>query len=236
MTRNQCAVCLVEMLGIGQKILVFGERIRQAEELYRILQERFPEKIGRYHSGQGEQANKNALERFRDGEYRILIACKSLDEGIDIPDAAIGIILSGTSGQRQRTRCLGRIIRKADGKERASLYYLHAAETAEDHCFLPNRKHMGIYELKFCPDTHKVSHEIYDRRAEMIFGEMCQKQISFQMRQEIANCLYRGSIRSDWQKDEDEIRRCIAESESVRDRNYWICMQKMKGKSSFVLD
>lgn len=100
--RNSCALELIALLGIKEKIIIFGERIRQADELYEQLKIRYPGRIGRYHSQMGSQANKNTLELFRDGEIRVLIACKSLDEGIDIPDVSVGIILSGTSGQRQR--------------------------------------------------------------------------------------------------------------------------------------
>lgn len=226
--RVQCAECLIELIGTGQKVIVFGERISQAEELYRILQKQFPGKTGRCHSKMGVQANKNSLERFQNGETRILITCKSLDEGINIPDASIGIILSGTSMQRQRTQRLGRIIRKAEGKEKASLYYLHAAETSEEQCFLPEADTSKIYELKYCPDTQKFTHEAYDRLAEAVFEQMCRKNISPEVKQEIVNCLYRESIRSDWQKDDREIRRNIEKSGCMRDRNYRICMRKMK--------
>ena len=132
--RLDCAQDLIRLLGIQQKILIFSERILQAETLYKLLENQYPGKIGRYHSKMGPQANKNALERFRLGDIRILIACKAIDEGVDIPDAAVGIILSGTSVQRQRIQRLGRIIRKKEGKEQALLYYLHvtAAKPVKD--------------------------------------------------------------------------------------------------------
>lgn len=116
--RLDCAQDLIRLLGIQQKILIFSERILQAETLYKLLENQYPGKIGRYHSKMGPQANKNALERFRLGDIRILIACKAIDEGVDIPDAAVGIILSGTSVQRQRIQRLGRIIRKKKEKNR----------------------------------------------------------------------------------------------------------------------
>ncbi|MDO5411037.1 MAG: DEAD/DEAH box helicase [Lachnospiraceae bacterium] len=225
--RNRCAFHLIEMLGIQQKIIVFGERINQAEELYRMLQEHFPGKVGRYHSQMGSQANKNALERFRHGESRILVACKSMDEGIDVPDASVGIILSGTSVQRQRTQRLGRIIRRADGKKRASLYYLHAAETSEDQCFLPAAETSRIFELEYDSETGRFGHDDYDRAAEIVFHRMSRKNNSTKVQQEIARCLYKGKIRADWKLDENEIRKRIEEADSVRDKNYWICMQKL---------
>lgn len=47
------------------------------------------------------------LERFRTGEVRLLIACKSMDEGVDVPDAAVGIILSGTPRAARELRGWG---------------------------------------------------------------------------------------------------------------------------------
>ncbi|MCM1217432.1 MAG: DEAD/DEAH box helicase family protein [Lachnospiraceae bacterium] len=61
--RISCACDLIRQLDSHEKILIFSERISQAEELYQLLQESYAEKIGRYHSKMGKQANKNVLER-----------------------------------------------------------------------------------------------------------------------------------------------------------------------------
>ena len=53
-----------------------------------------------------------------------------LDEGIDVPEAGVGIIVSGTGSKRAYVQRLGRILRKKEGKE-AVLYELIAAETSE---------------------------------------------------------------------------------------------------------
>lgn len=155
--RLACVCELVERLGTREKIMIFGERISQADELYRRLSEKYPGRIGRYHSQMGRQANKNALERFSIGELRILISCKAIDEGVDVPDASVGIVLSGTSVQRQRIQRLGRIIRNAEGKDRASLYYLHVEESAEDAEFLPDVEEDCIFELAYQEEMGGIS-------------------------------------------------------------------------------
>lgn len=53
-----------------------------------------------------------------------------LDEGIDVPDADVGIIISGTGSERAFVQRLGRILRKKKGKE-AILYELVSADTSE---------------------------------------------------------------------------------------------------------
>lgn len=236
--RITCAYDLVERLPPNEKILIFGERISQTDELYQSLRKRYPGKVGRYHSRMGQLANRNTLNRFRDGELRILIACKAIDEGVDVPDAAIGIILSGTSVQRQRIQRLGRIIRRAEGKSRAALYYLHLADTAEDSCFLPDTDRDLIFELEYLPDTREFLNPIYDRAAERLLTDMRSAGADAGTLAEARRCLRLGSVRSDWvqrhhDRDMDDMDMTdadmkIKETTSVRDKNYWICMKKMQ--------
>jgi superfamily II DNA or RNA helicase len=54
-----------------------------------------------------------------------------LDEGIDVPDANVGIIVSGTGSSREFIQRLGRILRPAEGKDKAILYELISKETGE---------------------------------------------------------------------------------------------------------
>jgi superfamily II DNA or RNA helicase len=70
------------------------------------------------------------LDGFREGKYRVIATSKVLDEGIDVPDASLGIILSGTGSKREFTQRLGRILRKAEGK-RARLVEIISRSTAE---------------------------------------------------------------------------------------------------------
>ena len=46
---------------------------------------------------------------------------KVLDEGVDVPDANIGVILSGSGSRREFVQRLGRILRKK-GDKKAVLY------------------------------------------------------------------------------------------------------------------
>ncbi len=77
----------------------------------------------------GKERNE-ILERFKSGIYKAVVTSKVLDEGIDIPDADVGIIISGTGSERAFVQRLGRILRKKKGKE-AVLYELVSADTSE---------------------------------------------------------------------------------------------------------
>lgn len=226
-SRISCTCELVRRLPQAGKILIFGERIRQADELCELLREQYPERVGRYHSQMGQTANRNALERFRDGSIRILIACRAVDEGLDVPDADIGIILSGTSVQRQRIQRLGRVIRTAEGKERASLYYLHLEGTTEDLCFLPDTGGNRIFDLEYLADTKSFLTPSYDEAAEALLSEMRLAGACPAVLDEAARCLDLGCVRSDWLLGRSELNLRIENAKNTAARNYWLCMKKI---------
>lgn len=71
------------------------------------------------------------LQRFRRGEYSRVITSKVLNEGIDVPEANVAVVLSGTGSMREHVQRLGRILRKGEGKL-ALLYEVVAADTSEE--------------------------------------------------------------------------------------------------------
>ncbi len=71
------------------------------------------------------------LKKFREGRYMAIVSSQVLDEGIDVPDASVGVIISGTGSSREFIQRLGRILRPAPGKEKAVLYELVSAGTSE---------------------------------------------------------------------------------------------------------
>ncbi len=71
------------------------------------------------------------LDGFRRGRFRAIVSSQVLDEGIDVPDANVGIIVSGSGSGREYVQRLGRILRKSSGKEKAILYELISRDTGE---------------------------------------------------------------------------------------------------------
>ena len=69
------------------------------------------------------------LKKFKAGVYTAIVSSQVLDEGIDVPEANIGIILSGTGSLREYTQRLGRILRPTD--KNAVLYEVISSGTAE---------------------------------------------------------------------------------------------------------
>lgn len=84
---------------------------------------------------------KEILDRFREGRYRAVIASDVLNEGVDVPDAGVAIILAGSASRREYVQRLGRILRPREGK-RAVLYELVTSETGEE--FSSRRRREGF--------------------------------------------------------------------------------------------
>jgi superfamily II DNA or RNA helicase len=71
-----------------------------------------------------------ALSAFREGTLRCLVSARVLNEGIDVPNADVAIIVSGTQGEREHVQRVGRLLRPARGK-RALIYQLATRATSE---------------------------------------------------------------------------------------------------------
>jgi superfamily II DNA or RNA helicase len=80
----------------------------------------------------GAKERREILARFRDGTYGRVVAANVLDEGVDVPDANVAVVLSGSGSEREFTQRLGRVLRPKTDGGRAILYEVVSAETAEE--------------------------------------------------------------------------------------------------------
>jgi superfamily II DNA or RNA helicase len=91
----------------------------------------------------------HAIEGFRSGERPVLVSSQVLEEGFDVPDADVAIVVGGTSSARRHVQRIGRVLRPRDGK-RARVYELAVMETTEvsyvqrRRLGLGNRAQLGI--------------------------------------------------------------------------------------------
>jgi superfamily II DNA or RNA helicase len=82
------------------------------------------------------------LQRFRSGEYPILVVSHVLNEGVDVPEARVAILLSGSGSTREYVQRLGRILRKGSGNKQAVLYEVVAESTTEEG--ISSRRRQGV--------------------------------------------------------------------------------------------
>ena len=109
----------------GDKIIIFT---RHNELVYKISKIFLIPAIT-YKTPREER--KLFLNGFKAGKFRAIVSSQVLDEGVDVPDANVGIIMSGTGSAREYIQRLGRILRPSKGKDRALLYEIISKETGE---------------------------------------------------------------------------------------------------------
>jgi superfamily II DNA or RNA helicase len=78
----------------------------------------------------GRKERDRMLSLFQQGELRALVSAQVLNEGLDVPDAEVGIIVAGTKGEREHVQRVGRVLRPRPGK-RALVYELVVRATGE---------------------------------------------------------------------------------------------------------
>ncbi len=83
-----------------------------------------------------------ALARFRRGELTALVSARVLNEGIDVPDADVAIVVGGDGGAREHVQRVGRVLRPASGK-RALVYELVMRNTIEARHARVRRRALG---------------------------------------------------------------------------------------------
>jgi len=113
-------------LSRGSKIIVFTQYVDQAKTISKALNA---------YLLTGEvpvDERKRVLRDFREATSGVLVVTTVGDEGLDIPDANVGIIVSGTGSRRQFIQRLGRLLRPKGGDVEARLYEIVLERTPEE--------------------------------------------------------------------------------------------------------
>ncbi|MHA1505707.1 MAG: DEAD/DEAH box helicase [Candidatus Asgardarchaeia archaeon] len=106
-----------------KKVIIFSRYNSIVREIsYRFLIPKITHKTP-------EEERKMLIEEFRKGNLTKIVTGEVLDEGVDVPDASVGIIISGTGSERQFIQRLGRILRPKD--EKATLIELVTRSTID---------------------------------------------------------------------------------------------------------
>lgn len=100
---------------------------------------------------------QDILDRFKAGTYAAITTSNVLNEGVDVPEASIGVILSGSASAREFIQRLGRILRRGAGKK-AVLYEVIARETREERV-ADRRRERGIHDRSGMPGNVELAEE-----------------------------------------------------------------------------
>jgi len=90
----------------------------------------------------GRTEREEALERFHKGELSALVSARVLNEGMDVPEANVAVVVGGAMGRREHVQRVGRILRPAQGK-RALVYELVVRGTGEVRQAFRRRQGLG---------------------------------------------------------------------------------------------
>lgn len=132
-----------------KKMLVFFERIWTAEmgqdDVVRRVAERVrqtvtgdgPEKNDDpiwckvFHSELSDKQREAVLGEFKTIQASALLACRSLDEGLDVPAVDAAMLVASSQSPRQRLQRIGRTLRRGDGTKRPLILMLYVKGTSD---------------------------------------------------------------------------------------------------------
>lgn len=147
MSRVTGTVRLMEDLR-GRKTIIFHEDIKTANSIAQLLQRREHRAVV-FHSQVSRDMRRDNLRQFKSSQADVLVCCRALDEGIDVPEAECAIIAASTSSQRQRVQRLGRVLRLHDGKELAQVYSFYVTETEQKKLSEEVRNLEGVANVRW---------------------------------------------------------------------------------------
>lgn len=111
--------------------LVYCESIESAEIIAGILR-KFDFETEPYHSKLKEREKEEIFTRFRNGDTKCIVAVRTLDEGVNVPEANCAIIVAASKQRRQMIQRMGRILRKKHDGTGSVFIHIYARNTGED--------------------------------------------------------------------------------------------------------
>lgn len=208
---------IVDAAKSTDRIIIFTERIVQADALLFLLRDEGYDAV-RYTSEMDKSERKRALDQFRSGEKRILIACRALDEGLNVPDCNVGILLSNTATKLQRIQRSGRVIRKGEGKFPSVLYYVYCSNTVESSTLFDD----GAYDIPssdvYLLDDGTLYSPDYYYRIEMLLSKL--KDRTEKARRKLIPLIKYGVIRPEQFETKETLKRRLENEEDPFQRSY----------------
>jgi superfamily II DNA or RNA helicase len=115
-----------------ERIILFSESVPAIEHLRKYLIEN-EVNCETFHAGTFPWRKEKIFEEWGN-EFQVLLSCRALDEGIDVKEVGIGILLTNGKSKRQFVQRIGRIIRPMEGKK-AEFYVVYSPDTVEERYF-----------------------------------------------------------------------------------------------------
>lgn len=144
---------------------------RQVDAAVHLLGRELKMHVARYTSDESDDDNRSALQAFREGRLQALVAIRCLDEGVDIPNVRRAFILASSTNPRQFIQRRGRVLRLAEGKEKAEIYDFFVVPPGEEETdpevFKTERK-LVQREMERAVDFIELATNSVDARFELL--------------------------------------------------------------------
>ncbi len=101
---------------------ITSEDVRQIQAVAHILGEKHGLRVRTFTYRETPSEREEILRDLSSGFLDGIVAIRCLDEGIDLPDLRVGFLLASSANPRQFIQRRGRLLRMADGKDKAEIY------------------------------------------------------------------------------------------------------------------
>ncbi len=112
-----------------ERVILFSESVPAIEAIRKYLEENGIT-CETFHSGTEPWRRMEILEKWGT-EFNVLLSCRALEEGLDVKEVAVGILITSGRSKRQFIQRIGRVIRPLEGKV-ARFYVVYSPETVEE--------------------------------------------------------------------------------------------------------
>jgi RNA polymerase primary sigma factor len=145
---------IAPVIAESQGTLVFSQTVDSSTQAAQLLQ-RCGIETKAVSSESKPHERRGAMQLFANGVAKVLCAPRILDEGIDVPDSDLAVVLSGSKQPRQTVQRLGRIIRRKSDGRHGRFVVLYAVNTIEDEkrnqeqqfgAVLPSARHIVDFD------------------------------------------------------------------------------------------
>ena len=146
-SRIPASIELVERFR-SRRGLIFHESIQSANEIAAELTRR-GHRVRPYHSQLGAPTRYLNLLLYVRGQIDVLVTCRALDEGLDVPQAEFGIIGASTASLRQRIQRMGRVLRPHRDKKTATVVTMYALPGEAESLRVESERLEGVADVRW---------------------------------------------------------------------------------------
>ena len=115
----------------SERVMIFSETVDSIQQLRDMLESSgIPART--IHNGI-RQSEREEILRSWGSDYFPLLSVHTLEIGYDVPQVSIAVIIASSSNTNQVAQRIGRVVRKAEGKEHAYVYIVYVKGTKDDN-------------------------------------------------------------------------------------------------------